>query len=134
MYHVLYFDISGGCIIYTNFKKSQKIVQTPNKCYQYMLLLPLALWNNPQGKQWAPPYIPFCIAWPQGHFQKRILPFLRRILTSMHSASAHWGRSPEKKTKTALLLDFVQMRGGGPCPNFFISAFLVMKRSLFPPK
>ena len=26
------------------------------------------------------------------------------------------GRSPEKKI--ALLLDFVQIRGGGPCPNF----------------
>ena len=39
--------------------------------------------------------------------------------------------------KIAVLLDFVQMRGGGPaqifCP-FFISAFLVNKRSLFPPK
>ena len=36
----------------------------------------------------------------------------------------------------AVLLDFVQMRGGG-CPNFFhlfTSAFLVNKRSLFPPK
>ena len=42
--------------------------------------------------------------------------------------------------KTAVLLDFVQMRGGGgggPCPNFFapfIIALLVNKRSLFPPK
>ena len=45
------------------------------------------------------------------------------------------GRLYEKKV--AVLLDFVQMRGGGPCPTFFhlfISAFLVYKRSLFPPK
>ena len=96
-----------------------------------MLLLLLVLWNNPQGKQWAPPYIPFCIAWPQGHFQKRILPFLRRILTSMHSASAHLGRSPEKKTKTALLLDFVQMRGGGPCPNFLAHFHKLYFRSIW---
>ena len=37
----------------------------------------------------------------------------------------------------AVLLDFVQMRGGGPLQFFchlFISAFLVYKRSLFPPK
>ena len=39
--------------------------------------------------------------------------------------------------KTAVLLDFVQMRGGRALPNFchfFISAFLVNKRGLFPPK
>ena len=38
----------------------------------------------------------------------------------------------------AVLLDFVQMRGGGgPAQIFyhlFITAFLVNKRSLFPPK
>ena len=40
------------------------------------------------------------------------------------------------RKKVAVLLDFVQMRGGA-CPNFchlFISAFLVNIRSLFPPK
>ena len=40
--------------------------------------------------------------------------------------------------KVARLLDFVQMRGReGPAQNFchlFISAFLVNKRSIFPPK
>ena len=40
--------------------------------------------------------------------------------------------------KTAILLDFVQMRGeGGPAQIFwhlFISAFLVNKMNLFPPK
>ena len=37
-----------------------------------------------------------------------------------------FGTAP--RGKTAVLLDFVQMRGGGPCPNFlalFIIAFLV---------
>ena len=42
------------------------------------------------------------------------------------------------RKNAAVLLDFVQLRGGGgPCPNFlslFISAFLVNKRSLFPQK
>ena len=45
------------------------------------------------------------------------------------------GRFHEKKV--ARLLDFVQMRGGGPAQIFchtFINAFLVNKRSLFPPK
>ena len=41
--------------------------------------------------------------------------------------------------KSAVLLDFVQMRGDGEGPvqifwHLFISAFLVDKRSLFPPK
>ena len=42
------------------------------------------------------------------------------------------------RKKTAVHLDFVQMRGGGgPVQIFchlFINAFLVNKRSLFPPK
>ena len=41
------------------------------------------------------------------------------------------------RKNVAVLLDFVQMRGGGPAQIFchlFISAFLVNKRSLFPPK
>ena len=40
--------------------------------------------------------------------------------------------------KAAILLDFIQIMGVGvPCPifwHFFISAIMVNKRSLFPPK
>ena len=42
------------------------------------------------------------------------------------------------RRKVAVLLEFVQMRGGEGLANFFchlfISVFLVDKRSLFPPK
>ena len=58
------------------------------------------------------------------------------VYTIHYTYYTHLGKG--SRNKTAVLLDFVQMRGGGGpvqifC-HFFISAFLVNKRSLFPPK
>ena len=61
------------------------------------------------------------------------------VNTSCNLLSLRSLRDGFTKKNVALLLDFVQMRGGGEGPAqffcyFFISAFLVNKRSVFPPK